>query len=283
MSSSSTISMFTQQYSISTIIIIVIMRLIGNSLIILVFTKVKIFQNNVCVFHLMVESTVDIALLIYNFILRLLTFLYGFDIWYYSPIWCKLRIIIGQTFVLVLFSTICFTAFDQFLSTSSSVYLRQRSTVKLARYLVITAICFSLCHSIAFGIFFDAIPPADCAASYPILIRYYSYFFYPILTGLLPIMASGCFSILAYRNVRHIIRLQTPIVRRRLDRQLTKLVLLRVSFLVILNTPFVIYRIYSINIIINPTDSMRIAIERLVQAIFSSILYLNYAVKFCLV
>ncbi|CAF1117656.1 unnamed protein product [Rotaria sordida] len=86
--------------------------------------------------------------------------------------------------------------------------------------------------------------------------------------------------LIACRNVRRIIRRQVPIVRRRLDRQLTKLVLLRVSFLIIFNTPFVIYRVYSINIIINPTDSMRIAVERLVQAIINSVLYLNYAVNF---
>ena len=140
--------------------------------------------------------------------------------------------------------------------------------MKLARYFVIVAICCSLAHSIAFGVFFEAKPLADCAASYPILLQYYSYFFYLFLCGLLPILISGCFSMLAYRNVR-----------RRLDRQLTKLVLMRVTFLIILNTPFVIYRIYSINVIINSRDSMRLAIERLIQAIINSFLYLNYAVK----
>ena len=134
-------------------------------------------------------------------------------------------------------------------------------------------------HSIIFGIFFDAIPQVDCTVSQAILIRYYSYFFYPILCGFCPILISGSVSILAYRNVRRIIRRQLPIIRRRLDRQLTKFVLTRVIFLIIFNIPFVIYRIYAINVIINPNDSMGLAIERLIQAIIGSIFNLNFAVK----
>jgi hypothetical protein len=92
-------------------------------------------------------------------------------------------------------------------------------------------------------------------------------------------LISGSVSILAYRNVRRIIRRQLPIIRRRLDRQLTKFVLTRVIFLIIFNIPFVIYRIYAINVIINPNDSMGLAIERLIQAIIGSIFNLNFAVK----
>lgn len=268
----------TERYTLISTAVIVFMGLIGNVLIILVFKKLKIFRNNQCAFYFIFESAVNIPLLIYNFILRLITVRHGFNIWYLSPIWCKLRIIIGQTLVLVLFSTICFTAFDQFLATSYCVSFRNRSSMNLARRLVLVGISLSLCHSIAFGAFFEAKPPGDCAAAYPVLNRYYSYFFYPILAGLIPIMIASCFSLLAYSNVRRIIRRQIPLVRRRLDQQLTKLVLLRVVLLIIFNTPFVIYRIYSINISIHPTDSMRIAIERLVQAFANSLLYLNYTV-----
>lgn len=279
MLSPATISLFTERYILSSMIVIVLMGVLGNILIILVFNKLKIFRKKQCVFYFLVESTMDILLLINNLTLRLLTVRYGFEIWYSSPVWCKIRIVIGQTLVLVLFSTICFTAFDQFLGTSYLAYIRNKSSMKLAQRLVFTGISLSLSHSVAFGVLFDAKPPGDCAAAYPVLLRYYSYFFYPILTGLLPILIAGCFSTFAFRNVRCIIRRQIPLVRRRLDQQLTKFVLLRVSLLVIFNTPFVIYRVYSINVSIPPTDTMRIAIERLIQAIINSLLYLNYTVR----
>ncbi len=284
MSSSSTIQQIlaiSQDYTISTNVIIVIIGFIGNLLNILVFTKLKLFRNNQCIFYLTVESIVDMGAVMFTFVLRFFMFLYGSDLAQYSSVWCKLRTIMLQTLLLLSFFAVCFAAIDQFLSTSYSVYLRQISTMNLARRLVIVSLCFSLGHSIGFGIFFNAIPSVDCVISYPILLNYYSYFFYPILCGLLPILISGSISILSYRNVRRIIRRQLPIVRRRLDHQLTKLVLTRVIFLIIFVAPVVIYRIYAINTIINPTDSLRIAIERLILAFISTMFSLNYAVKFC--
>jgi hypothetical protein len=145
---------------------------------------------------------------------------------------------------------------------------------------VIISVCFSLSHSIGFGIFFYAKPPIDCVLSSPILIHYYSYVFYPIISGFLPILISGSFSILAYRNVRRIIRRQLPIFRRRLDQQLTKFVLTRVIFVILLVTPFVLYRAYIINTNISAKDSLGLAIENLLLAIIGSILNLIFAVKF---
>jgi hypothetical protein len=135
MTSSSTIEILltiSQQYTISSSFIIFLIGLIGNSLYILVFTKLRTFQNNECIFYLIIESIINISYLIYNFVLRLLTFLYGSDLSPYSSIWCKLRTIIGQTLLLLSFCVVCFFAFDQFLSTSYSIYLRQRNTLKTA-------------------------------------------------------------------------------------------------------------------------------------------------------
>jgi hypothetical protein len=95
----------------------------------------------------------------------------------------------------------------------------------------------------------------------------------------LPIFIAGLFSLLSYRNVRRITRRQLSIVRRRLDRQLTKFVLTHVGFLIILLTSVVIYRIYEINIYVNPTDYFRLAIEGLILATVGSIFNLNYAVN----
>lgn len=72
-----------------------------------------------------------------------------------------------------------------------------------------------------------------CAIVKPILIRYLAYFCYPIFCSLLPILITSSFSLLAYRNVHHIVKLQVPIVRRRLNQQLTTMVLIRVAFFII--------------------------------------------------
>ncbi|CAF3676024.1 unnamed protein product [Rotaria socialis] len=67
------------------------------------------------------------------------------------------------------------------------------------------------------------------------------------LVGMIPIVISALFSLLAYRNVRHIIRRQTPVFRRRLDRQLTAMILLRVSLFVFKNLSDISFRIYQVN------------------------------------
>jgi hypothetical protein len=70
-----------------------------------------------------------------------------------------------------------------------------------------------------------------------------------------------------------------PIVRRRLDRQMTAMVLLRVVIFVCFTLPYTIYRIYVINFPISQTKPMEYAIGRLIQAIFLSFVDLNYTVK----
>ncbi|CAF4217679.1 unnamed protein product, partial [Rotaria sordida] len=96
----------------------------------------------------------------------------------------------------------------------------------------------------------------------------------------LPIFIASLFSILAYRNVRRIVRRQIPIVRRRLDRQLTAMVLIRVITFVILTSPYAIQRMYTYIAKIDPSNLFPYAINILVGGIISSFFNLNYAVTF---
>jgi hypothetical protein len=70
-----------------------------------------------------------------------------------------------------------------------------------------------------------------------------------------------------------------PIVRRRLDRQMTAMVLMRVVIFVCFNLPYIVYRVYVINFPTSPTKPVEYAIGRLIQAIFLSFYDLNYTVK----
>ena len=271
----------TREYTVAIGFITFAFGLMGNLLNILVFLSHRAFRHNQCIFYLITESFVDLVAVVFNVTLQILTMTYGTDLSPYVSIWCKFRAMILQTLALSVLCTTCFAAIDQYFSTSYSPYLRQISSLTMARRLVILSLCFSLGHSIVFGSFFDSKPPVDCVASNPTVIQYYSYFFYPILGGLLPISVSGLSSILAYRNVRRITRRQLPIVRRRLDHQLTKFVFIRVIFLILCLAPLVTHRIYAFNVAIRPTDSLRVAIERLVFAFVLSIYGFIYTVTRC--
>ncbi|CAF0828034.1 unnamed protein product [Adineta steineri] len=101
-----------------------------------------------------------------------------------------------------------------------------------------------------------------------------------VLVGFLPIVIASTFSILAYHNVRRIVRRQLPIFRRKLDKQITAMVLMRVIVFVCLSLPYNAHRIYVINYPTSRNTPMAYAIGRLIQAILLSMIITNYMVNF---
>jgi hypothetical protein len=178
----------------------------------------------------------------------------------------------------MLASIVCFATIDQFFSTNPVAHLRQLGSLKLARCQIFFAILLWLLHCIPIGIFLQILPLVGCTINNTSLVNYYSFFFYPVLNGLLPIFVSSMFSILAYRNVRRIVRQQIPIERRRLDRQLTAMVFVRVISFVSLQLPFTIYRIRALHLTIIPDNTIAYAINQWFQAVSTSLVYLSHAV-----
>ncbi|CAF5159315.1 unnamed protein product, partial [Rotaria sp. Silwood1] len=80
---------------------------------------------------------------------------------------------------------------------------------------------------------------------------------------------------MAFRNVRRIHRQQMSHTRRRLDQQLTAMILARVILFVLCLLPYIAQRFYTINTQIRKNQTLQIAIELLITAINMSISYLN--------
>jgi hypothetical protein len=281
MSSSSTateILNYTTQYSVYTGYIFFAFGITGNALNILVFTQLKLFRENRCALYLTVESISNFLYQLLSLISTILTSIYGDNGTGLFPFWCKLRYMLAQILTLTTYYMICCTAADEFFSTNHRYHLRQICTLKLTRCFTITLVCFSISHAIIFGSFFNIQPSVGCVILNPIYLQYATFFVYPVLIGLLPIAIASFFSLLAFQNVRRIVRRQLPIVRRRLDRQMTAMVLIRVIFFVCLALPFSIYRIYAINFPISRSQPMPFAVRQLLQAIFTSFPALIYTV-----
>ncbi|CAF1057772.1 unnamed protein product [Adineta steineri] len=273
---------FATQYSLYTGCVIFSFGVIGNVLNLLVFTQLKQFRTNRCAFYITIES---ISNLFYQFLtisLTILTSISGDDATGRFFIWCKFKNILAQICGLTTLYIICFSAVDQFFSTNHRFRLRQMCTLKLGRYFAFIFICFVIIHSIALGSSYNVQPILGCVLTNYIAVQYSTYFFYPILVGLLPVVIASSFSMLAYRNVRRIVRRQLPIVRRKLDKQITAMVLMRVIAFVFLILPFITYRIYTISFPIPRSMPMAYAIGKLIQAILTSIYIINYVVNFYL-
>ena len=279
MISTDTISAVSQKYTLSVYFVLLLQGLLGNLCNILVFAHLKIFRRNQSAFYFIVASIADNLLLIVVLPFRVSDYVFGYDPTRFSMTWCKLRQSLVQAFSLLSFSAVCFAAIDQYLTTHFKAHFRQLSSLKLAHRLICIAIVLWTLHGIPFLIFYEMRSSLDCTIYNGKFQTYYSFVHLCVLSGILPITVSGLAAGLAYTNVRHIIRRQVPIVRRRLDRQWTAMVLSKVAFLILTTSPFIIFRIYLLNRSVESTNTMRLAIEQLVFTITSSLFYLNSAVS----
>jgi len=258
---------------------IIITGLIGNLISILVFTQLKLFRKNQSAFYLTVASIIDCYQLSFITSTRVIAAAFGYDPTQSSTVWCKLRIYLAQFGSTTLATIICFAAIDQFLSTNYQQYLRQMSTFKLAQRLICILIILAVLYCICFPIFYEIRPSAGCATYNPMFNYYYSFVHLCIVIGILPIVISSSFSLLAYRNVRHIIRRQMSIHRRRLDRQLTAMILVRVALFVMTTLPYVSFRIYQINSSIDQSNiSYLVVTVQLIKTTFTEIYNINHSV-----
>jgi len=257
----------------------IIFGLIGNIINLVVFTQLKLFRNNRSAFYITIETISNFLYELFFLCSSILTIIYGDDASGRSLFWCKFRYMLNHPLILMNGYMISCSAMDQYFSTNYRVYQRQICTIKLARIIVYTCIFVSIGHSIAFGLAYDIQPSVGCVISNPIWVHYSSYVYYPFIIGLLPICISSLFSVLAYRNVRRIVRRQIPIVRRRLDKQMTALVLIRVIMFVCLGLPYNTYRIYAINFPIPRIKAMEYAVGKLINSLFLFFVGLNFTVS----
>lgn len=252
---------------------------IGNALNILVFLRVTYFRQNRSIFYLIIESTSDFLYQFFSITITVFISVYGNDLTSRVLVWCRLKYVFAQSFGLITFSMICFQAADQFFSTNYRCVLRQSCTYTLAQYATSGTVCLWLLHSLVCSFYVNIIPSIGCIISNSIWIHYVTYVFYPVLVGLLPITIASVFSLLAYRNVRRIVRRQIPIERRRFDQQITAMILLRVICFIIFTLPYITFRIYIVNVPVEQTDLIHYALSQLVQVIIVSIVNLNYTVS----
>jgi hypothetical protein len=278
MSSTASILIFgSQQYTVCVSFFILVAGIVGNLVNIIVFTGLRLFRENPCAFILTVESLINLSQLIISFIPRVWINAFANDLTQSSLLWCKLRPAMGQALSLISFYTMCLATGDQVLSTSHQYSFRRLSTFKLARQYILMNVVIWVLHGIPTLVFFEIQSSLGCSIYNTFYALYYSIGYFCILLGFLPMSIMSIFSVLAFRNVRKIVRSRVRLERRRLDRQLTAMVLIRVTFLVPLTLPYVIHYAYTFSR--KNRDSFQLALDQFIAAITISFAYLHYSVS----
>ena len=273
-----TIVYISQQLAIYSYLFIFIFGIIGNLSNILVFASVKAFRGNQCAFYLIALSISDCSLLLMGLPFRISELAFNYDTTRVSWIWCKLKPLITYTIGFMSASLICFAAIDQYLSTNHNPRLKRFSTLKLAYRLTYSALIVWTIYDCLFAIFFELRSSSGCTIYNVDFARFYSFFHFIVLTGLIPLFTASLFSLLAYLNVRRIIQLRMQVIRRKLEKQLTAMVLAKVAVFVVIVCPWILFRIYLLNVTVSPNDSLRLAIHQLISSISYGFYYANNAV-----
>ena len=272
----------SNEYTIYMTLVLLIGGIIGNCLNLLIFSTSKIFRESPCAFLLIVLSLTDIGQVVITLSSRILSSALGVDPTTASLVWCRLRGFLAQILSLTSVYTICFIAFDQFLSTSYLFYLRNLSNLKVAHRFILIMICLSTIHSFPLLIIPENHPTKGCNIYNSAYFFYNTYIYFIGLIGILPTLISSLFSFLSCYNIRHIIPRQIGLARRRLDRQLTIIAFVRTICSIVLVLPYIVYRIYYYINASSGNSAMQIAILSLVGAIANSLIIFNYAGSFYL-
>ena len=273
----------TQQVGIYINIFNVVFGIPGALLNIIVFLSLKSFRDNTCANYLTAMSIADIGLLICGPLIRFLVSTINVDWTATSVFFCKFRSFLLNYSSLIIFTFLCLATIDHYLVTNIRPQWQQYSNIKVVRRsITITAIFWAI-FSILYLVFYDIAISSitgkrSCTITNVVFDRYNTNFHRPVIMGFLPNILTGVFTFLAHRNIKNIAYRAVPLVRRELDKQLTKMLIIQVIYnlfaLLFFNLTSIIVPYVS-----NPNDSILVAKLQFVQMLSYSIYYTYFSVN----
>ncbi len=201
----------------------------------------------------------------------------GFDATVTSLFYCKFRAFFHVMAIETSMTCFCLATIDQYFAICSYPRFQQLCNIKLARRIVIITIIFWALHGIPFLVFYNhvASPTTNqisCSNTNYIFEQYRSFFLVLVMTGYLPIVTVALFGLMAYRNVQQIAYRTVPLIRRRLDEQITVMVLVQAVVYIFTLLPFT--TVYAIQTsIIHTVD---LVTQQKIQFAFNVTLILSY-------
>ena len=272
-----TLNSATRYLSIYVGIPMLIVGVIGGVLNVVVFLSLQTFRRNSCAFYLTVMSTVNLALLATGLLSRITISGFALDWTQTSAVYCKARVYINQLSILMSLTCISLATIDQFLSTHASLQWHRKNTTTISRLLIAIFVLIWLLHGIPYLFYYNLIVSpktgkAACSITSPTFQQYTVYGFLVILSGLLPLLITVVFGLLAYRNIKQIAYRTVPLVRRTTDIQMTNMVLTHIVFDLFTLVPYIAVSIVALE----PTMSNDPIVAACVQFLRIVSIYLYY-------
>ncbi|CAF0926469.1 unnamed protein product [Adineta steineri] len=260
--------------------ILLIGGVLGNILNIIVFIKVRNYKNNACSLYMFVRTFIDLYILLAGLTTRILTTGFQMDFTLMNRIWCKTRIGFTDINSQSTYTLICLQSIDAFMCSSPSVAVRQKSTIRIARYLIVGTLCFWFIHEIPYFIFQDLVVIGGtpmCITTNTIFAQYRSYFVALCVVTIIPIVVVSIFGFL---TVRHMKTIGVTRLLSSLTRQTISMALFQIVAVLVFNGPnaaSIMYSVITANIV---KDTYRRAVEQPITSFIATYSYGPFASSF---
>ncbi|CAF1356015.1 unnamed protein product [Adineta steineri] len=253
---------------------------LGNILNIIVFFKFGNYKNNACSLYMFVRTFLDLSILLAGLATRILTTGFQVDFTLMNRIWCKTRLGFTNINCENTYTLICLQAIDAFMCSSPTAGIRQKSNIRIARYLVIGTLCFWCIHEIPYFFLQDLVIVGGtpmCIMTNTVYAQYRSYFTALCINTIIPIVV---ISIFGFLTVRHMKTISVTRTLSSLTRQTISMALFQIVAVLLFNGPNAAWLIYSA-ITTNVTkDTYRRAVEQLIASFAATYSYGPYASSF---
>ena len=288
MSSNVTLSTITiqsqrlsQYLSLTFGLIILISGIIGNCINIIVFITFGHYKNNACSLYMLLGSFFDLLFLLLGLTTRILGQGFNMDFTLMNRGWCKMRSSLLDIISNCTLTCLCLQSIDVFFLTSRKVLIRQKSNVKIARFLLVGWVCIWIIYEIPYFIFEDLIfvnGIPTCKTVSDIYTSYHTYVSTLVLSICVPIVIIG---VLAFRIYQHLQLLNT---RERASlsvfaRQMTRMALFQIGIVLLFQFPYGVATAYFVGTATLTKSLDRQLQDKLTQTFFNVYVYGLYAVS----
>ncbi|CAF0985098.1 unnamed protein product [Adineta steineri] len=287
----SSLSYATMQINRHAAALLLLFGTIGNLLNICVLTE-RSFQQNPCSIYLSWSSITSLIFIWSGFLTRVLQ---GYNVNWpnENDIACKIRqLFLNVTWPMGIWCLVG-ANIDRYFCSHSSITLRQFSTNQMAkRFILGIFVLFLLLFIEVVYCFEGSIPnvPVLCYGR-NIPCRLYNDWAALLFDIILPSICLAIFGLLTIRNIRsrvvYPVRSVQNCINSRLlirlnDRNLTRMVLIQVFVVLVLDLPFGIYRAYASLTSDVTKSSYRVAIENLIYSLIVLLICITHSTSFYL-
>ncbi|CAF1392856.1 unnamed protein product [Rotaria sp. Silwood1] len=238
-------------------IIISILGLIGNILNIFVFTnwsrsRPKTNQQRIISrtsnspLYLLISSIANIIVIAYPLCTRILSDGYQYPVTQNNMFFlCQLRYYTLHTFDMISLSCLCMAILDRYLVSSREARLRQLSTTRQqTKIIILSIVCLIGLHSIPIAIYYNISTSGQCIIYSTSYLYYYRYIIQIFLHGIIPIIFFSIFGFLIFKQLKMIKNQQNINKNLNVDKQLSRMLLLMSTTIVISTIPYSAENIY---------------------------------------